>query len=230
MQEDSQFTQLLEAVRPYIENYGLGAVAAAMFLETLFLTGYLFPSMLVLIGAGYFAAEGTLSIWQVYFAALGAAIVGDNASYAAGRFIGQHFLKKHRARAEKIRAALNEEKPPLLLWYQYATLVRPIVPLTAGYSRYSWRRFIMLDSLGLAGWIAFMCLSGYLAGSLFRGADGWVSWTLRGVALVATLLVFWRIWVRVKSWERETRAPEDAGGNDGDGDGRQASSADSAAG
>lgn len=207
MQETNEFGQMLAFVQPYIEGYGLLAVAAALFLETLFLTGYIFPAMLVVIAAAYCSAEGMLAIEQVYLAGLGGAVLGDNLSFAVGRWAGARFLRGRERLAGRITTALSGRGLPLLMWYQYATLVRPVVPLAAGYALQPWGRFVLLDSLGLAGWLAFMCGCGYLAGSVLTGQGGYLAWALRGIALAATLAVLVLVYVRVKRFERGTIRP-----------------------
>lgn len=201
---------VLTMAAPYIEAYGLGAVWAALLLETFFLTGYLFPAMLIVIAAAYFSAEGLLAIEHVYLAALAGAILGDNLSFAAGRFAGARFLKKHGRLANRVTAALQGGGLPLLLWYQYASLVRPVVPLAAGYARYPWGRFALLDSAGLAVWIAFLCTCGYLAGGMLQGQGTLLSWVLRGVALAATLGVLVLAWLRVRRFEHASRVDAEA--------------------
>ena len=219
MQESSELAGMLEAAAPYINGYGLWAVWGALLLETFFLTGYIFPAMLVVIAAAYFSAEGLLAIEHVYLAALAGAVIGDNLSFAAGRLAGARFLRKRERLAGRIAAALKGGGLPLLLWYQYASLVRPVVPLAAGYARYPWGKFALLDSLGLAVWIAFLCTCGYLAGGMLAGHGGMLAWVMRGVALAATLGILVLAWLRVRRFERESRADEpakQAGGNRSD--------------
>lgn len=188
--------QLAETGRPWLEQYGYLAIGVGMFCETMLFAGVIVPGLGIMVAAGYLSAAGVLPPVPVLAVALGATVLGDQASYALGRGLGSVLLKRHAAAAARVRAALIAEGPVLLLWYHYGIWLRALLPCTAGSIRYPWRRFAGMDALGAALWAGTLYGIGY---NVHGAAES--SWNLAflcfsALAFLAGLYVCVRVWRR----------------------------------
>jgi membrane protein DedA with SNARE-associated domain len=145
--------QLLEL----LTTYGLPALFGAMILAA---AGMPFPSSLTLVAMGSFVAQGELSFWPVVFAGASGAIVGDQISYAFGRYGGRPLLAavtKRIGGADKVEQAEAYSRK----WAGWGIffsrwLIGPLGPwinVTSGLTEYPWVRFIILDVAGEVLWL-----------------------------------------------------------------------------
>lgn len=194
----------INPVVPWLTQYGAWTVFVGLFLETSVLTGPVAPGFGILVAAGYLAAAGVLSVWQVALAACAGGLLGDQASYWLARWLGTRLLGRLEPQARQLEYALEDEGRPLLVWYHYSPLLRALLPTAAGAVRYDLRTWMKWDALGVAGWTWVMIAIGWLAHESLQGGDMVVLF-LNSVVTIATLVASWRIASRVK---RRARVPE----------------------
>jgi membrane-associated protein len=151
------------------------------------------PSESALIVCGLQAARGQLSLgWVIAFAALGA-FIGDNASYAGGRWLG-HPLAERFFSGERAQARIDWAKRFLKERGSYVLVVARFVPggrtaatFTSGLVQLRWAtRFgpFVLVAAGL--WGTFGALLGYLGGRLFRDQPIYALLVAFGIAALVT--------------------------------------------
>ncbi len=188
--------QLVETGRPWLEQYGYLAIGLGLFCETLLFAGVIVPGLGIMVAAGYLSASGVLAPGPVLALAVGATVLGDQASYGLGRVLGHVLLRRQAAGAARVRTALIAEGPTLLLWYHYGIWLRALLPCTAGSIRYPWRRFAPYDALGATLWAGTLYAIGYSAHG--AASSGWNMAFLAasGLAFCAGLYVCWRVWRR----------------------------------
>ncbi len=171
------FSQAIELIRnpgTIIALGGYPALALVIFAETGALVFFLPGDSLLLI-AGFYAAQGTLSLLTLNALLGPLAILGDACSYALGKFLGPRLLQaphgrllnpKHLRTAEAFYARHGGKA---IILARFIPVVRTFVPVMAGVSRMPYRRFAAYNVVGGFGWIASMTVTGYTLGSTFPG-------------------------------------------------------------
>jgi membrane-associated protein len=133
------------------------------------------PSETAMIVCGIQAARGQLSLGWVLAIGAAGAFVGDNSSYAVGRFVGQPVVNRF-FRGERARKRLEWAEQFLLERGSYVLVVARFVPggrtattFTSGLVHLRWlTRFFPYVLVAAVLWAAYGALLGYLGGITFR--------------------------------------------------------------
>jgi membrane protein DedA with SNARE-associated domain len=132
------------------------------------------PSESAVILAGILCVVGDLSLqWVLAVAALGA-FIGDNTSYAIGRFVGQpvrrRFFDGERGRSavEWARGQLKRRGGTLVLVARFIPGGRTATTFTCGLTHFSWPRFAAFAALAAVLWALYGGLLGYFGGRMFH--------------------------------------------------------------
>ena len=133
------------------------------------------PSESVVITAGNLASSGDLWLLGVIAAAAGGAIVGDNISYAIGKYAGEHTVKR-LFRSDKARRGFEwaEEQHERRGFYiiviaRFIPGGRTAVTFSSGYTHaMPWRRFIVADVCAGLIWGTYAAMLGYIGGKTFE--------------------------------------------------------------
>jgi membrane protein DedA with SNARE-associated domain len=132
------------------------------------------PSEAALITAGLLCVVGDLSLPWVMLAGFGGAFVGDNVSYALGRFAGRpvqrRILDGERARQglDWAREQLDRRGGLVVLAGRYVPGGRTAATFTCGLTHYPYARFAAFDALATSTWAAYASLVGYFGGRFFE--------------------------------------------------------------
>jgi membrane-associated protein len=156
----------------------------------------LLPSESALIVCGIQAARGELSLgWVIAFAALGA-FIGDNASYAGGRWLGhpvaERFFSGERAQAriDWAKRFLKERGSYVLIVARFVPGGRTAATFTSGLVQLRWAtRFAPFVLVAAILWGTFGALLGYLGGRVFRDQPIFALLLAFGIAALVTLVV-----------------------------------------
>ena len=189
-----------------IAMYGPWLVGVMAMLETALIIGLVLPTEITLVSATVFALQGHFSFGSVVAAALLGAALGVSAGFMIGRWGGPRVLN---GRGRVARMARRHQDRALDLFERHAGLsvslarmvpfVRTLMPLIAGSTGFTYRRFLAFDLLGIGGW-AFLGL-----GIAYAGVRGWeigvgsvgLGWaTLGGAGLIAAFLVLKGLFLR----------------------------------
>jgi membrane protein DedA with SNARE-associated domain len=133
------------------------------------------PSETAVIVCGIQAARGQLSLgWVIACAALGA-FVGDNTSYALGRWLGRpvvrRFFSGERAQKRLLWAErfLKERGSYVLVVARFVPGGRTATTFASGLVHLRWMtRFAPFIFFAAIAWSAYGALIGYIGGTLFR--------------------------------------------------------------
>jgi membrane-associated protein len=154
----------------------------------------LLPSETAMIVCGIQAARGQLSLgWVIAFGAAGA-FLGDNASYAGGRWIGQPVIDRFFS-GERARERLDWAKRFLLERGSYVLIVARFVPggrtattFTSGVVHLRWATlFAPFIFVAAILWSLYGALLGYLGGRLFRDQPIYAVLLAFGIAALITV-------------------------------------------
>ncbi len=159
------------------------------------------PSETAMIVCGIQAGRGQLSLaWVLVFGAAGA-FLGDNTSYALGRWIG-HPVVERFFRGERARQRLDRAKRFLKERGSYVLIVARFVPggrtattFTSGVVGLRWHtRFAPFIAVAAVLWATYGALLGYLGGRVFRDQPLYallVAFGIAGAVAVVAELVRW---------------------------------------
>lgn len=150
------------------------------------------PSETAVITAGVVAASGHLSLPLVIALASAGAFTGDNLAYGLGRRYGKRLTDrffrgdKSRQRIEWASVQLDKRGAELIAVGRFIPGGRTAVTLTAGLTRFPWRRFAAFDAIAAIIWAGYAALLGYFGGHAFENQP-WKGLLLAfGVALAIT--------------------------------------------
>ena len=165
-----------------------------------------FPSETALIVCGIQAARGELSLeWVMVCAGAGAgAFVGDNASYAVGRWLGRPAVKRFfsgevaQGRLDWARNFLRQRGSYVLIVARFVPGGRTATTFTAGLVHLRWpTRFAPYVFVAAIIWSVYGALLGYLGGRIFRDQPIYALLAAFGIAALIT--------VGVEAWRRVRR-------------------------
>lgn len=196
---------------PELMGAGYAAIACAVLLGTL---GAPLPLGVALTAMGALAREGHLQLSLLFLCSVGAAALGDNVGYWAGRLLLRLLPRAtRRLPGGRLQALLRliERHGDLgmLIFLTRWSLTAPstLVNLLAGYRRYRWSTFAAIDLAGQAIWVALALAPGYLLG----GAWGWGMALALVIGVAASLLCSWlcRRWLSGKERAARPELPFD---------------------
>ena len=163
-----------------------------------------FPSETALIVCGIQAARGELSLEWVIVSAGAGAFVGDNASYAVGRWLGRPAVKRFfsgevaQSRLDWARNFLRQRGSYVLIVARFVPGGRTATTFTAGLVHLRWpTRFAPYVFLAAILWSVYGALLGYLGGRIFRDQPIYALLVAFGIAALIT--------VGVEAWRRVRR-------------------------
>jgi membrane-associated protein len=160
-----------------------------------------FPSETALIVCGIQAARGNLSLEGVIACAAAGAFIGDNSSYAVGRWVGTPAVKRFfsgevaQRRLDWARNFLKERGSYVLVVARFIPGGRTATTFTAGLVRLRWlTRFATYVFVAAILWAVYGALLGYLGGRLFKDQPIYALLLAFGIAALIT--------VGVEGWRR----------------------------
>ncbi|TDO68690.1 membrane protein DedA with SNARE-associated domain [Kribbella sp. VKM Ac-2571] len=131
------------------------------------------PSEGMVITAGMAAAAGHQNLLLVITAAMAGSVIGESVCYFLGRGSGpalHRWMKRQERRQrlyEKVSAALHSRGGLILMTVRYIPGARMVATLTAGATRYSFKKFIVFTFAGVTVAYTYVALLGYLGGDAF---------------------------------------------------------------
>ncbi len=170
-------TQLLDPMyllqETWLANAVLPAILAIVFIET----GLLFPLLpgdSLLFTGGMLAAQpgSTLSIWVLVPLVILTAFLGDQCAYWIGRKIGpaifnkedSRFFKKHYV--TETHEFFEKHGPKTIILARFVPIVRTFMPVLAGVSQMSYRKYVAFDIIGAVLWGGGVTILGYFLGNV----------------------------------------------------------------
>lgn len=178
-----------------LETGGIIAIAATIFAETGLLIGFFLPGDTLLFAAGFFAAQGKISLVGSILAVVLGAIIGNMAGYEIGRRTGPKIFTKEDAlllTPETIGHAqkfYEKHGGKTILLARFVPVVRTLAPLIAGIGKMDYKKFMFYNILGALIWGISVTMIGYWAGRVI-GEYFDIDKYLLPIILLATVLTF----------------------------------------
>jgi membrane-associated protein len=161
------------------------------------------PSETAMIVCGIQAARGQLSLPVVIAVGAAGAFVGDNTSYALGRFAGQPVVdrffsgERAQARLDWARSFLKERGTYILIVARFIPGGRTATTFTSGLVRVRWlMRFVPYIFVAAVLWALYGALLGYLGGRLFENHPLYALLVALGIAASVAASVEGARWLR----------------------------------
>lgn len=200
------------AVAPFIEDYGLAAVALFVFLENL---GVPLPGEATVVTGAIFAQRGRVDLTTLLLVAVTAATLGDNLGYAVGRFGGRPLVLRLGRRVritpehlDSVEAFFDRHGGKVVVAARFLPLLRHLNGAAAGISSMPWRRFVLCNTLGAVLWASTWTVVGYQAGNHINGVNTVLT---RGTPYLALVLLVLAITLLVRRKLRSRGLSQSAG-------------------
>lgn len=163
----------LALIQPYITAYGVIAIFAVIYLESL---GAPLPGESALVAISVLASRGEVDLAHALAAAFGGAVLGDSTGYTIGRFGGRplllrfaHLFKLTPPRLAGIEALFKSKGIWIVMSARFVTILRQLNGLVAGAVAMPWPRFLIANAIGALAWVMAWGVGPYLLADKFAG-------------------------------------------------------------
>ena len=189
------FLEIFSDPSQLIKIGGLVLLLVIIYLETGFFLGLVLPGGDFLVfTAGLLAGTHFLEIpiYGLLPAMMGAAILGDFTGYAKGRWLGPKLFDKEDNRIFKqsylarSRAFYRKFGAGAFVISRFLPVVRTLMPMLAGASRISLKRFSFYNILGAVIWIGTLAPLGYFLGEKYPQLLDYSIYFLLGFVVIAS--------------------------------------------
>ncbi|MEM1377540.1 MAG: DedA family protein, partial [Pseudomonadota bacterium] len=191
-----------------VPTYGAAFIFVAMVLSWIAVP---IPAAILVMAAGGFAAAQDLVLWRLILAAFAGVVIGDQLSYALGKYaapaINAHVAKRPTlARGVDQASALLQERGWIAIITTRTVLspLGPFVGYLSGMAVVPWKTYTTAAIIGAALWASGFVSIGYMFTANIAQIAAILSSTLGAVLLAAVALTL--IWWLVKKW-RENHTP-----------------------
>ncbi|MDD3718022.1 MAG: DedA family protein [Actinomycetota bacterium] len=196
--DGSFIDRFLDWVMPLFSSWGYLIVFAGVFLESIFLTGWIAPGTTVILIGSFYAAQGELNVFMLWVTSVVAALLGDNVGYFIGRRLGRTAVERYndkprlRKGIERSQGFFARYGGVTVLFGRMLSGVDAFIPVTAGINRMPHWKYMAYDVPGAMLWSGIFCALGYFFGNNWRTIDNiinWLGWGLLG--LIILLVAAW---------------------------------------
>lgn len=196
-----------ETITQFIAENGYVAVFLLIALENIFPP---LPSELILTFAGALTTIGNFGIINMIIASTAGAILGALILYYVGRLLNRDTLNK--LLSERIGKILGLTPEKLLkaenyfqthgnkavFFGRFVPLVRSLISLPAGMSKFNLKDFLIWTSLGTLIWNSFLIGAGHLAGNAYQTVINEYEHIVMPILVIICILVIAALFIKKK--------------------------------
>lgn len=164
--------------------------------EAVFILGLFIPSTPILLLAGGLIAQGRLPFWEVYFAAVLGAVIGDAISYSVGYWLRDRIktvwpFRNHLPLIDRGEKFFARHGGKSVFIGRFIPGVKAVVPGVAGMYAMDYRFFSIINVTSAFVWAAAHILPGMLLSAWLESMGLSLEWIfLIGALLLVVLFVF----------------------------------------
>lgn len=188
-----------------LEDVGYWGIFLLMTVESSFIP---FPSEIVMIPAGYAAAEGQLNLWGCIAAGTGGSIAGALINYFLAVSLGRALLLKFgkyffipQDKMLLVEGYFDKHGQMTTFVCRLIPAVRQLISIPAGLARMNLARFCFFTGVGAGLWVIILTLTGYYFGEAAK--DLWYEHktliTVGIMAAVVLMVAFYVVRHRLRS-------------------------------
>ena len=157
------------------QTYGLWIYAILfliVFCETGLVVTPFLPGDSLLFAAGAVAALGGMNVHMAAALLLAAAVIGDAANFAIGKYFGEKLFAKPDSRVfkreylDKTHAFYEKYGGKTIILARFVPIVRTFAPFVAGMGDMHYGRFIRYNIISALMWVGLLTYAGYFFGEL----------------------------------------------------------------
>jgi len=187
------FKKIVEDAGDTLGNWTYLVVGVMAFFETGAFVGLIAPGETFLIFGGVVAGQGTISLVALIAIVWTCAVLGDLASFFAGRRLGRAFLVKHgpkvqitEERIHQVEGFFDRHGGKAIFLGRFVGLVRAVNPFLAGSSGMPLKRFLPYDIVGAGAWATMLLVLGYV---FWQSFDRVLHYAEQGTLALGTTIV-----------------------------------------
>jgi membrane protein DedA with SNARE-associated domain/membrane-associated phospholipid phosphatase len=187
------FKKIVEDAGDTLGNWTYLVVGVMAFFETGAFVGLIAPGETFLIFGGVVAGQGTISLVALIAIVWTCAVLGDLASFFAGRKLGRAFLIKHgpkvqitEERIHQVEGFFDRHGGKAIFLGRFVGLVRAVNPFLAGSSGMPLKRFLPYDIVGAGAWATMLLVLGYV---FWQSFDRVLHYAEQGTLALGTTIV-----------------------------------------
>lgn len=196
-----------ETITQFIAENGYVAVFLLIALENIFPP---LPSELILTFAGALTTIGNFGIINMIIASTAGAVLGALILYYVGRLLNRDTLNKLLSgRIGKILGLTPEKLLKAENYFQthgnkavffgrFVPLVRSLISLPAGMSKFNLKDFLIWTSLGTLIWNSFLIGAGHLAGNAYQTVINEYEHIVMPILVIICILVIAALFIKKK--------------------------------
>lgn len=167
------FLHLDKHLAELIRQYGTWTyliLFAIIFLETGVVVTPFLPGDSLLFAAGTFAGMGHFDLTWLMILLTAAAIIGDAANYAIGKFLGRHIMSWGKGKLikqqhlDRTHAFFEKYGGKTIIIARFVPIVRTLAPFVAGLGAMTYVKFQAYNIIGGIVWVVTCVLAGYYFG------------------------------------------------------------------
>lgn len=187
--------QKVVSVDKIFQAWGLIGLGLTVFAETGLLAGFFLPGDTLLFAAGFFAAQGRLSLAVTLLVLFAGAVIGNMVGYEIGRRSGKRLFNKKdsiffsKENVEKAQDFFTRHGGKTIILARFVPVVRTLSSPLAGMGGMPYGRFMVYNIIGALLWIPSITLIGYWAGKALGHYIN-IDHYILPAALLATLATF----------------------------------------
>ena len=194
------FAELTQWLVDTVAGFGYGGIVVLMAVESSFIP---FPSEVVMVPAGYLAAQGKMELWLVVVSGLAGSMIGAYVNYFGALWVGRRFLQEYgryffisRQSLEKMDLFFKRHGSISTFTGRLIPGVRQLISIPAGLSRMHLGLFSFYTALGAGLWGTILAVLGYFIGgneALIEEYLGQITFALVAGAAVLIAAYLWFI-------------------------------------
>lgn len=201
--------ELTEWLIDTVAELGYAGIVALMAVESSFIP---FPSEVVMIPAGYLAAQGKMDISLVILSGLVGSMIGAYVNYFGALWIGRRFLEQYGryffiSQKTLVKMDIFFERHGVISTFIGRLIpgVRQLISVPAGLARMNLALFSAYTALGAGLWGAILAFLGYFIG----GNEALIAEYLREITIAfvlgAATVIAAYVWFMKKEAESDAR-------------------------
>jgi membrane-associated protein len=143
-----------------------------IFAETGLVVTPFLPGDSLIFALGTLATTGSLKVGWLFVICSAAAILGDSANYAVGKYFGSIILKREgtwflkKEHIERTHRFYEKYGAKTIVLARFVPIVRTFAPFIAGVGKMTYLRFFSYNCIGGVLWIALFVFGGFFFGNI----------------------------------------------------------------